>query len=99
MKYQKLLDAKIKLAEVNATTEIIVGAVMLILCAIAIIIGYIKYRDDKYYGDAPSILYIIGSIVAIIAAIVLGSGIYEKSTAQIRAEADMANYNLVEIAK
>ena len=99
MNYQKLLDAKIKLAEVNATTALIVGAVMLILCAIAIMIGYIKYRDDKYYGDAPSILYIIGSIVAIIAAIVLGSGIYEKSTVQIRAEADMANYNLVEIAK
>jgi hypothetical protein len=99
MNYQKLLDAKIKLAEVNATIAIIVGAVMLILCAIAIIIGLIKYRDDKYYGDAPSILYIIGSMVAIIAAIVLGSGIYEKSTAQIRAEADMANYNLVEIAK
>jgi hypothetical protein len=99
MNYQKLLDAKIKLAEVNATIAIIVGAVILFLCAIAIMIGFIKSLDDKYYGDAPFALYIIGGLVAIMGVIVLGSGIYDKSTAQIRAEADMANYNLVEIAK
>lgn len=98
MTYQKLLEAKIKLAEVDATTAMIVGGVIVFICAVLLMIGIIRSLGDSF-DDASFICSITGGIGGFIGVVILSCGIYENATVRLRAEADMANYNLVEIAK
>ena len=98
MNYQKLLEAKIKLAEVDATTAMIVGGVILFICAVLLMVGFIKSRGE-YSDETAFVCTMIGSIGGLIGVVILSCGIYKSATVRLRAEADMANYNLVEIAK
>jgi hypothetical protein len=94
MNYEQLIEAKVRMTEIDATAGICFGAVILFTAAVLVLIA--KVRKEGF-SEAP---WLCGALVFVFfGSIITGSNIYKLCTAEIQARADLANYNLVELKK
>ncbi len=99
MKYEDLIAAKVRMAEMDATIAIWIGAVLVLLALCCIGRIWQLFRDDSYSGDALPLLAIVALVMLCVGVPTIGNGIYTMKTAEMQARADLANYQLVELKK
>lgn len=96
MNYETLLAARIHLMRVDSLAGIYVGLALFVTAAVLIVLGVYLDKRERY-SDCPLVFYFLAAVLGLISLLLIPGMSYNYFTAEIRARADLANYNLVEL--
>lgn len=98
MNYEQLIAAKVRYTQVDSIMAICFGISALLLAVVLWVIArHIDKKNSR--SDAPDIMLVVACVAAFFGLIFIPVGTYGLLTAEVKARADLANYNLIELKK
>ena len=96
MNIEDMIAAKVRMIQMDATAQ--TCAIMLV-GIVLVVVSVWRLRAGDDWTDAPLILWFFGGGAILLGCLLAGNGLNAHHTAGLKARADAANYQLVELLK